>query len=110
MSTRNWIGSMVVVFGLAAAAGAADAKGKLRLGWPSGECIMTVVSQSQGTTTIAGQKLQLKDRTTQVWQLSVSKPNDQDEKKMTMRLVDVKSEGEDRGRAHRYVCRNAAQP
>jgi len=102
MSTRNWIGSLVMVFGLAAAAGAAEAKGKLRLGWPSGECIMTIVSQSQGTTTIAGQKLQLKDRTTQVWQLSVSKPNDKDEKKMTMRLVDVKSEGEDRGRAHRY--------
>ncbi len=103
MRTAAWLtGSISACACAAAIAAEAVPKAHVKIGWREGSWLMTIVSQAEGTTTIGSEKVANSDRTTQVWQIDVGRADDKDEKRLTMRLVEVKSEGQGGGEAYRY--------
>ena len=104
MNTRSlaWAAAWLVLAS-GAVAWAEDGKQKVRLAWPPGDYEMTTVGQSEGTTTVGDAKSGTKDSTTLVWRLGVGQSVGKDDKKVTMRLVEAKTEGEEGGRPpYRY--------
>jgi hypothetical protein len=98
---KKWLYATLVL----CAAGAADAGGekmKVRLAFPPGDYLMTTVSQSQGSTETGGEKSPSKDDSREVWRMQVPEPNDQDEKKVLIRLVEARTEGLESGQQYRF--------
>ena len=85
------------------------AKARVTIGWPEGTWVMTVVSQTEGRTTIAGEEVPSSDRSTQVWQIDVARPDDKGEKRAKMQLVEIRSEGQSGGEAYRYDSRGGGE-
>jgi hypothetical protein len=77
-------------------------KTQVKMAWPEGSWVMTIASQTEGTTTIGDENVANRDRSTQVWQIDVGKTDDKDEKRLRMRLVEMVSEGQSGGDAYRY--------
>lgn len=86
---------------LPAAGWGAEEKVTIRHAWPPGKYVMTVTNQSDGTTTVAGEKVPSKDSSRQVWQMVVPAA-EKDEKKVTLQLSEAKTEGEEGGEAYRF--------
>lgn len=99
-----------VVLVLCSAAWADAEKASVRFGIPPGKYVMTTTSRSEGTITIAGVKTPTKDQTRYVWQLDVPKPDEKSEKKIALRLTEVKTEGEQQGQTYRYDSTGQAEP
>ncbi|MCX6878452.1 MAG: DUF6263 family protein [Verrucomicrobia bacterium] len=78
------------------------AKTRLAVAWPSGPCVMTVVSRSDGTTTVGEENSTSIDNTTYVWQMEVGKADAAGEKKLVMRLVELHTEGNNAGEAFHF--------
>jgi hypothetical protein len=105
----SWI-STAVFLSLSSSVLAGGDKSDVRCHFAPGKYVMTTTEQSEGTTTIAGTKMPEKEQAKYVWQLDVSAPNGNDEKKMSLRLVEARMEGEEQGEAYRYDTAGRNEP
>ncbi len=110
MRTIAWLAASVVVSAWSVSlAEEAGTKAQVKIGWPEGTWVMTIVSQTEGTMTIGGVEVPSSDRSTQVWQIDVAKPDDRGEKRVRMRLVEIRSEGRSGGEEYRYDSRGGGE-
>lgn len=103
MKTTAWLTASIVASVCSTSiAQEAGKKAQVKIAWPPGSWVMSIVSQAEGKTTIGSEEILSSDRSTQVWQIDIGKPDDKDEKRLKMRLVEIQSEGQSGGEAYRY--------
>lgn len=110
MRIMPWLtASIIVSFCGASFANEADGKSPVKINWPEGDWVMTIVSSTEGTTTIGSEEVASTDRSTQVWQIATGRANDNGEKQLKMRLVEIQSEGQSGGDRYRFDSTNSRE-
>lgn len=75
---------------------------EIRYAFAPSQYLMRTESKSEGVAVIDGDRIPNTDRTTHVWRMDVGNPDAKDEKKISMRLAEVQTEGDESGRSYRY--------
>lgn len=101
MNAKNMVLAIVSIVVLSLPLQAGE-KVSVRRSLPMGKYLMTIATKTESVIAVAGDRSLVQDDSTHVWLLDVPKSGSKDEKKVLIRLNQVRTEGKEGDKSYQY--------